>query len=113
VTLQLLDAEQLRAQQLRIPVVMQRIPRARRNSEPFDDYDILLALVRGARCCAVLTTCDRRKLMPRVFNPWARKLSIVMILRCYGVIDVIKVKLNRVEQTAIAATQGQGPGPSP
>jgi hypothetical protein len=43
VTLQLLDAEQLRAQQLCIPVVTQRLTCARQQSEPFDDYDILLA----------------------------------------------------------------------
>jgi hypothetical protein len=47
VTLQLLDAEQLRAQQLRIPVVTQRFACARRNSEPFDDYIVLLALTRA------------------------------------------------------------------
>jgi len=46
VTLQLLDAEQFCAQQRRIPVVMQRIPRARRNCETFYDYDVLLALTR-------------------------------------------------------------------
>lgn len=41
VTLQLLDAEQLRAQQLGIPVVTRRVPCERRKSELLDDYDIL------------------------------------------------------------------------
>jgi hypothetical protein len=40
----LLDAEQLRTQQLGIPVVTQRFACARRNTELFDDYDNLLAL---------------------------------------------------------------------
>jgi hypothetical protein len=43
VTLQLLDTEQLRAQQLGIPIVAQRIACARRKSERIDDYDMLLA----------------------------------------------------------------------
>ena len=54
VAFQLLDAEQLRAQQLRIPVVMQRIPRARRSAEPFDDYDVLLAMTRAPGAAPVL-----------------------------------------------------------
>jgi hypothetical protein len=41
-TLELLDAEQLRAQQLRIPVIAQHIPDACRKPELFDDYVILL-----------------------------------------------------------------------
>jgi hypothetical protein len=57
VTLQLLDAEQLRAQQLGIPVVTQRLARARRNAKLFDDYDILLALARGAWCRSGLMAC--------------------------------------------------------
>jgi hypothetical protein len=51
--------------------------------------------------------------MPQVFYPWDSKQWIAMILRCYGAFEVIKVKLDRVEQTSIAATQGQGSGPSP
>jgi hypothetical protein len=46
VSLQLLDAEQLRAQQLGIPAATQRVPCACRKSELFDDYDILLARTR-------------------------------------------------------------------
>jgi hypothetical protein len=111
VTLQLLDAEQLRAQQLGIPVVAQRFAGACRNTKLFDDYDILLALARGVRCSAGLTTCVHRKLMPRFLNPWASKLSIAMILRCYGAFEVIKIKMDRAEQTSIAATRGQGSAP--
>jgi hypothetical protein len=46
VTLQLIDAEQLRSQQLSIPAVTQRIPCACRKYKLFDDYDIILALTR-------------------------------------------------------------------
>ncbi|MDO8862069.1 hypothetical protein Q6D67_10175 [Haliea sp. E1-2-M8] len=42
VTLQLLNAEQLRAQQLGIPMMAQPISCTRRISERFDDYDTLL-----------------------------------------------------------------------
>jgi hypothetical protein len=42
VPLQLLDAEQLRAQQLGIPVVTQRVPLMCRKAELFDGDDILL-----------------------------------------------------------------------
>jgi hypothetical protein len=43
VTLQLLDAEQFGAQQLRIPLVTRCIQCACQKSELFDDYGILLA----------------------------------------------------------------------
>lgn len=49
VTLQLLDAEQLRAQQLCVPVITQRIPGARRISKIFADYDILPARFPGLK----------------------------------------------------------------
>jgi hypothetical protein len=48
-TLQLLDAEQFRAQQLGIPVVAQRIPRARRKSECFDIDALLLTRTWGGQ----------------------------------------------------------------
>jgi hypothetical protein len=51
--------------------------------------------------------------MSRAFYPWNSKRSIAMILRCYGAIEIIKVKMERIEQTSIAATQDQGSGPSP
>jgi hypothetical protein len=47
VTLQLLDAEQLRAKQLGIMVVAQRIPGACQKPDFFDDYEILLERIRG------------------------------------------------------------------
>ena len=49
VTLKLLDAEQLRAQQLSIPVVTQWIPCARRKSELFEYDDIPLARILGSQ----------------------------------------------------------------
>ena len=68
-TLQLLDAEQLRAQQFGIPVVMQGFARARRNTELSDDYDILLAMApggwyRAGRMACVWLTTDAMGLMP-------------------------------------------------
>ena len=57
VTLQLLDAEQLRAQQYGILVVAQRISCTRRKSEPFDDYDILLAIIRDSQRNTGLMAC--------------------------------------------------------
>jgi hypothetical protein len=57
VTLQLLDAEQFRAQQLGIPVVTQRIPCACRKSELFDDDDLLLARTRGRQRSTGLMIC--------------------------------------------------------
>ena len=42
VTLQLLDAEQLRAQQLGIPVITQRTPCACRGIYPFNGHEFLL-----------------------------------------------------------------------
>ena len=68
VTLQLLDAEQLRAQQLNIPVVTQRIPCVCRKIELFGDYDILLAQTRGSQRSTGLMTCVCRKLIPRVLS---------------------------------------------
>jgi hypothetical protein len=47
VPLQLIDAEQLRAQQLSIPAVTKCSPFVCRKSELFDGYDILLAPTRG------------------------------------------------------------------
>ena len=47
VTLQLLDTEQLRAQQLGIALVTQRIACARRKPELSGDYEILLAGTLG------------------------------------------------------------------
>jgi len=47
VTPQLLKAEQLRAQQLRIPVMPRRMVRARRKSENISDYDSLLTRVES------------------------------------------------------------------
>lgn len=44
--LQMLDAEQLSAQQLGIPVVTQRVPGAWRKSELFDCYDTLLVHIK-------------------------------------------------------------------
>jgi hypothetical protein len=81
VTLQLLDAEQLRAQQLRIPIVMQRIPRARRNSEPFDDYDVLLALPRAPGAAPALWPVFVETFMHGTFGPQDSNLPIAMILR--------------------------------
>lgn len=68
VTLQLLDAEQLRAQQLGIPIVTQRFACSRRNTELSDDYDILLAKARGwyrtDRMACVCSTTDAAGLLP-------------------------------------------------
>jgi hypothetical protein len=55
-TLQLLDTEQLRVQQLCIPVVTQRIPCARRISGLFDGYDMLLARTLDGPLSPGLTT---------------------------------------------------------
>lgn len=56
VTFQLLDAEQLRAQQFRIPAVARRVPCAGRKSEPSGGYDILLAgAPDGQRSTGVMT----------------------------------------------------------
>jgi len=63
VTLQLFDAEQLRAQQLGILVVVQRISCARRKSEFFDGYDMLLARTWVDR--AVLADLYLSKAQPR------------------------------------------------
>jgi hypothetical protein len=49
VTLQLFDAEQLRAQQFSIPVVTQRIPRARQKGKIFNEYGNLLVRTRVVR----------------------------------------------------------------
>ncbi|MHB8919778.1 MAG: hypothetical protein ACYC3N_01925 [Halothiobacillus sp.] len=48
-TLQLLDAEQLRAQQLGIPVVTRGVSCERRKSELLDDYDILLVRIQRSQ----------------------------------------------------------------
>ncbi|MHB1403496.1 MAG: hypothetical protein ACYCWB_13955 [Thiobacillus sp.] len=69
VTLQLFDAEQLRAQQLGIPVVSQRISCACRKSEFFDGYDMLLARTWGDR--AAWLTCICRKRSPGACGPSA------------------------------------------
>lgn len=71
VTLQLLDTEQLRAQQLGIPVVAQRIPCARRKSERFDAYDMLLARILDAQRSPGLMTGIDRKCIPRACGPSA------------------------------------------
>ena len=63
VTLQLLDAEQLRAKQLGIMVVAQRIPGACQKPDFFDDYEILLERIRGGQCSTGLVTSACRKLM--------------------------------------------------
>lgn len=47
VTLQLLYAEQLRAQDFSISVVTQRVSCKRWKPELFDDYDFLLALTQN------------------------------------------------------------------
>jgi hypothetical protein len=65
VTLQLLDAEQLRAQQLGIPVVTQRIPCACRKSELFDDDNLLLARTRAGQSSPGLMTGICRKRISR------------------------------------------------
>jgi hypothetical protein len=69
VTLQLLDAEQLRTQQLGITVVMQRIARPRRKSELFGNYAILLARTRGSRCSISHMNRVCLKLILQVFRP--------------------------------------------
>ncbi|MDP2111023.1 MAG: hypothetical protein Q8N48_02805 [Thiobacillus sp.] len=63
VTLQLFDAEQLRAQQLGILAAAQRISCACRKSEFFDGYDMLLARTWGDR--AILADLYLPKAQPR------------------------------------------------
>jgi hypothetical protein len=85
VTIQLLEAEQFRAQQLGIPVVTQRIPCARRKSELFDGYDMLLArTLDGRRNPGLMTGICRKRI------PCLRTLSLYRLIRsqlfvcCFG-----------------------------
>ena len=107
-TLQLLDAEQLRAQQLSIPVVTQRIPRARRKSEQFDYYDILLARTRGGQRGTGFMTCVSRKLIPRAFSPSASTCRSQISYAILEGIEIIKVRMESAVETFISETQGQG-----
>jgi hypothetical protein len=80
VTLQLFDAEQLRAQQLGILVVSQRISCACRKSEFFDGYDMLLARTWGI--AQPRLTCICRKRSPSACGPSAfTGYSIPIIFR--------------------------------
>ena len=79
VTLQLLDTEQLRAQQLGIALVAQRTAYARRNPELSGDYEILLARTSGDPCSTGLMKCVCLRLVAQVFRPVARLLPAVIV----------------------------------
>jgi hypothetical protein len=105
VTLQLLNTEQLRAQQLSISVATQRTPCACRKSELFfDDDDILL----------VRTRADQHRTGPaensyHVFSdhqPVTRRSQFPYAVLAR--IEINKVKMESVVETLISGNRGQG-----
>ena len=79
VTLQLLDTEQLRAQQLRIPVITQRIPCAPRNKDVFNAYEFLLSSTWSEQRDTGPMNSVRVRLISRVFRPFDQLFSEVVI----------------------------------